>query len=113
MLIPKSPRRQKLREKKCLYPECGSTYYGPPNAKYCPEHRKPEHRKKKQIQPESVNEKNQTLNHQYTKATTIVVNCALEGCGHPFEITVYPRQYVYPKYCPEHRNEFRRIRLLK
>jgi len=41
------------------------------------------------------------------------MNCALEGCIHQFEVKIYPRQYIYPKYCPEHRNEYRRIRHLE
>jgi hypothetical protein len=43
----------------------------------------------------------------------MVMTCALEGCEHQFEVKVYPRQYVYPKYCPEHRNEYRRVRHLE
>ncbi len=43
----------------------------------------------------------------------MVMNCALEGCIHQFEVKIYPRQYIYPKYCPEHRNEYRRIRHLE
>jgi hypothetical protein len=42
----------------------------------------------------------------------MVLNCDLEGCDNQFEVKIYPRQYVYPKYCPEHRNEYRRIRHL-
>jgi stress-induced morphogen len=113
MQIPKSPRRQKLREKQCLYPGCATAYFGYPNTKYCPEHRKAKHRIKKQIEPENVNIQNQTLHHDYTKAVTQVLTCAFEGCSSQFEIMVYPRQYIYPKYCPEHRNEYRRIQLLK
>ena len=43
----------------------------------------------------------------------MVMNCALEGCDHQFEVKIYPRQYIYPKYCPEHRNEYKRIRHLQ
>lgn len=43
----------------------------------------------------------------------MVLNCALEGCGCQFEVKIYPRQYVYPKYCPDHRNEYKRIRHLQ
>jgi hypothetical protein len=28
-------------------------------------------------------------------------------------VKIYPRQYVYPKYCPDHRNEYRRVRHLQ
>jgi hypothetical protein len=43
----------------------------------------------------------------------MVMNCALEGCQNQFEVKIYPRQYIYPKYCPEHRNEYKRIRHLQ
>ena len=43
----------------------------------------------------------------------MVMGCALEGCKQHFEIKIYPRQYIYPKYCPQHRNEYRRIRHLQ
>jgi hypothetical protein len=43
----------------------------------------------------------------------MVMNCALEGCDHQFEVKIYPRQYIYPKYCPEHRNEYKRVRHLQ
>ena len=42
----------------------------------------------------------------------MVLNCHLEECDNQFEVKIFPRQYVYPKYCPEHRNEYRRIRHL-
>jgi hypothetical protein len=113
MQIPKSRRRQKVREKRCLYPGCVMEYFGLPHAKYCPEHRKPKYRIQKHVTPENVNVKNQTLNHNYTKVTDLVLNCSLEGCNRAFEIRIYPRQYIYPKYCPEHRNEYHRIQLLK
>ena len=41
------------------------------------------------------------------------MTCALESCNNQFEVKVYPRQYVYPKYCPMHRNEYKRIRHLQ
>jgi hypothetical protein len=113
MQIPKSRRRLKLREKQCSYQGCAETFFGLPNAKYCTEHRKARYRVIKQAEPENVNIKNQTLMHTYTKVTTMVVTCALQGCGRPVEIKIFPRQYIYPKYCPLHRNEFRRIQLLK
>jgi len=43
----------------------------------------------------------------------MVMNCALEGCDNQFEIKIYPRQYIYPKYCTEHRNEYKRVRHLQ
>lgn len=112
MLLPKSRRRQKLREKKCQYPGCGVAFFGIHISKYCPEHRKDHYRIRTKIKPEDVNIKNQTFRHNYTEVVTMVASCSLEGCGNQFEIRVFPRQFIYPKYCPEHRNEYRRIRYL-
>jgi len=113
MQLPKSRRRQKLREKKCLYPGCGKIFFGIHISKYCPEHRQDRYRIRKRTKPEDVNIKNQTFKHSYTEVVTMVMNCSLEGCNHQFEVKIYPRQYIYPKYCPDHRNEYRRIRLLQ
>lgn len=43
----------------------------------------------------------------------MVLSCALEACDNQFEVKVYPRQYIYPKYCPDHRNEYKRVRHLQ
>jgi hypothetical protein len=113
MQLPKSRRRQKLREKRCQYPGCGKIFFGIHISKYCPEHREDRYRIRKRTKPEDVNLKNQTFKHNYTEVVNMVMTCALEGCEHQFEVKVYPRQYVYPKYCPEHRNEYKRMRHLK
>jgi len=113
MQLPKSRRRQKLREKTCQYPGCGKVFFGIHISKYCPEHRQDRYRIRKRTKPEDVNIKNQTYKHNYTEVVTRVQECDLEGCENQFGIKIYPRQYVYPKYCPEHRNEYKRIRHLK
>jgi stress-induced morphogen len=113
MQLPKSRRRQKLREKKCLYPGCGKIFFGIHISKYCPEHRQDRYRIRKRTKPEDVNIKNQTFKHNYTEVVTMVMNCALEGCNQHFDMKIYPRQYIYPKYCPQHRNEYRRVRHLQ
>jgi hypothetical protein len=108
MQLPKSPKKPKIREKKCVYPGCGEIFYGIHAAKYCSVHRDPKTRVKEKPVVEHVTEKNQVLEHVYDRVKTVVMNCALEGCNAPFEVKVYPRQFVYPKYCPEHRNEHKR-----
>jgi hypothetical protein len=60
-----------------------------------------------------VNIKNQSFRHSFTEVSTMVMDCALDGCENQFEVKIYPRQYIYPKYCPEHRNEYKRIRHLQ
>jgi hypothetical protein len=109
MQLPKSRRRQKLREKKCQYPGCGKIFFGIHISKYCPEHRQDRYRIRKRTKPEDVNIKNQTYKHNYTEVVTMVLSCALEACDNQ----VYPRQYIYPKYCPDHRNEYKRVRHLQ
>jgi hypothetical protein len=113
MQLPKSRRRQKLREKKCQYPGCGKIFFGIHISKYCPEHRQDRYRIRKRTKPEDVNIKNQTFKHNYSEVIIMVLNCALEGCDNQFEVKIYPRQYIYPKFCPEHRNEYKRIRHLR
>jgi hypothetical protein len=41
------------------------------------------------------------------------MNCALEQCESQFTIKIFPRQYVYPKFCQDHRNEYKRERHLR
>jgi len=109
MQLPKTRRRQKLREKKCQYPGCGKIFFGIHIAKYCHEHRKDQYRIRKRAAPEDVNLKNQTIKHNNTEVQTVIMECGLEGCEHEFELKIFPRQYVYPKYCDMHRNEFKRV----
>ena len=113
MQLPKTRRRQKLREKTCLYPECGKIFFGIHISKYCHEHRKDRYRIRKRATPEDVNLKNQTIKHAYTEVVSVEMTCNLEGCEEKFSVKIFPRQFVYPKYCGSHRNEFRRIRHLE
>jgi hypothetical protein len=113
MQVPKSRRRQKLREKKCQYPGCGKIFFGIHISKFCPEHRQDRYRIRKSIKPEDVNIKNQTVKHNYTEVVIMDLPCTLEACDNQFKVMVYPRQYIYPKYCPNHRNEYKRLRHLK
>ena len=113
MLVPKNKRRQKLVEKKCGYPDCGVTFYGIPIAKYCPKHREEKYRIRKRKPATSPEEQNDILKHSYCESITVVKTCALEECDHTFPVKVLPRVYIYPKYCPEHRNEYKRLRHLE
>lgn len=108
MQIPKGRRKPKLKEKKCAHPGCENTFYGIHAAKYCVEHRDPASRPKEKPVMEDVSVNNRVIEHSYTVVQEITVPCALEGCENQFEIKVYPKQFVYPKYCPEHRNEHKR-----
>jgi hypothetical protein len=51
---------------------------------------------------------NQVIKHNYSYNAIQTHQCALEGCPCTFEVTIVPRQVLYPKYCESHRSEFRR-----
>jgi len=113
MLLPKTPRGQKFKEKRCMYPGCDKIFHGIHISKYCVEHRKDMYRIRKRTKPEDVNLKNQTIQHRYTTVVEQTMTCALEQCENQFTIKIFPRQYIYPKFCPDHRNEYRRERHLR
>jgi hypothetical protein len=108
MQIPKKARPQQMIEKKCSIDGCGVLFKGGPSSKYCIVHRDPKTRVKEKIAPELVTLKNQVVQHEYTNVETVIQTCALEGCKEKFEVKIFPKQYIYPKYCPEHRNEHKR-----
>jgi hypothetical protein len=113
MQLPKTPRGQKFKEKICMYPGCGKVFHGIHISKYCVEHRKDRYRIRKRTKPENVNLKNQTIQHKYTTVVEQTMTCALEQCESQFTIKIFPRQYIYPKFCQDHRNEYRRERHLR
>lgn len=109
MDVPRTHRYEKLKFKKCLYPECEEYFRGTGFSKYCIEHRKREYRKvidrlnKKVVIVENPNQK---YIHELDKPAIITFNCFI--CKVAFNIKVYPSIYVYPQYCEEHRNEYKR-----
>jgi len=123
IVIDKTVRKKKQVEKFCRFPvseteKCGKSFFGIGPSKYCEEHRKLKYRKfinqhlaaaKKAITP-VMEEGNQVIKHKLQQATTYKCKCALEGCEAEFDIIVYPRTYIYPMYCPEHRSEYKRSR---
>lgn len=54
---------------------------------------------------------NQTYRHTHCKITIVTFTCVL--CGADFDLQVYPNIYVYPKYCENHRNQYKRTLWLK
>lgn len=99
----------KLTVRQCQYPGCTEYYQGKGFSKYCATHRAREYRKvidrvnKKPVIKENPN---QIYKHELVEAKIIIFQCA--ACSLDFEIKVYPGIYIYPKYCEEHRNEWRR-----
>jgi len=113
MQIPKKAPKQKLVDKACEVPGCGKVFRGVHSAKYCEQHRDPQCREKKKKPVEDVTIHNQIIAPDETGVKTVMLTCALEGCGESFEVKLYPKQFVYPKYCLEHRNEHKRAKHLE
>ena len=62
---------------------------------------------------ERVTRHNQIILHNYRQATERRCECRLLGCPESFDVTLIPNQVLYPKYCEDHRSEFRRENFLK
>ena len=62
---------------------------------------------------ERVTRHNQIFLHNYRQAVDRACGCQLLGCRQEFTITLIPGQVLYPKYCDEHRSEYRRGHFLR
>lgn len=62
---------------------------------------------------ERVTLHNQILVHNFKHAVERACECRLIGCAQTFPITLIPNQALYPKYCQDHRTEFRRKEFLR
>lgn len=62
---------------------------------------------------ERVTRHNQIIRHNFTETTPTTCECRLIGCPRSFELTLIPNQALYPKFCEEHRSEFRRANFLR
>lgn len=60
-----------------------------------------------------IRAENQIVTHNFKTPQKQMHPCALQGCEVSFELTLLPNQWVYPKYCPKHRSEFRRQHFLE
>lgn len=119
MVIPKRKKKEKLVEKTCAFPDCKKIFFGTGASRYCEKHRSRKYRKiidktvvKKRKIVDTL-DTNQTIEHSYNEVQRIQFECALDGCTNQFEVKVFPKIFVYPKYCNEHRNPYKRERFLK
>lgn len=108
MQLPKYKKKKRIKLKVCQEPGCGREFLGHPIAKYCELHRDIKHRQKRKKVIEAVDVKNMVFKHSYSEVMDVEFSCQLPGCANLYMVRVYPKQYVYPKYCLEHRNEYRR-----
>jgi len=103
------------KEKTCKFPGCNNKFVGVGSRKFCDEHKDPKLRATKIDNSAKKAEKirlaadwdlsNQIIKHNFLEGTETIQTCP---CGKKFKVILFPNQYVYPKYCEEHRNPYRR-----
>ncbi len=113
MQLPKYKKKKRLKHKVCQEPGCGREFIGHPIAKYCELHRNISNRTRKVKTYEAVDVKNFIFKHAFTEVTTIEFPCRLPKCNQKYAVKLFPKQYIYPKFCLEHRNEFKREKFMK
>lgn len=113
MQLPKYKKKKRIKLKICQEPGCGREFWGHPIAKYCELHRDIKLRQKQKKNVESIEAKNIIFRHNYTEAMDLTFKCCLEGCNELFTIKVFPKQTVYPRFCMEHRNDFKRENFIR
>ncbi|MDB5103878.1 MAG: hypothetical protein JWP91_1567 [Fibrobacteres bacterium] len=60
-----------------------------------------------------VTRHNQIFLHNFTQSVERSCECQLMGCTQSFDLTLIPNQVLYPKYCEEHRSEYRRSNFMR
>ena len=118
-------RPQKIISRQCQFPGCDEvfTIVGGGKDKYCPEHKKKKYRSELYSVPKDVSAVNDINGNPLhpkdvnvikkfdcTKAFKTELIC--ECCKKPYDVLALPSESMYPKYCPEHRNEYKRNRYL-
>lgn len=106
--------------KTCEFLGCTNSFIGFATKKYCDDPRcielRVEFNKNKKKENISINNDNIVINKNYKKklkhGQTLIVRCRAhspEGrCENKYSIVIDNSQYIYPKYCVCHRNEFKR-----
>lgn len=108
MQLPKYRAEKKKRVKYCQYAACGKEFIGVHVQKYCDFHTDPHNRKRIRPKREDPGVRNNIFSHGFAGRVNAVFCCALSGCGREFAVSLYPGQKIYPKFCENHRSEFRR-----
>ena len=108
MQLPRYKKKKRVKLKICQEPGCGKEFLGHPIAKYCELHRNIANRTRKIKEYEAVDLKNFVFKHNFTEVTDVELTCHLDGCDSKYTVKIFPKQYVYPKFCETHRNDYKR-----
>jgi hypothetical protein len=106
-------KNETQKEKCCQFPRCKEKFIGRGKSKYCEEHRKDKYKKELYKQEKKKLGDNSYIKHDNEECLIIIKKCGLKGCVNEFDIKLIPNQYIYPKYCEEHRNKFKRDNYIK
>ena len=106
-------QKVKLKLKECKYSGCKKAFLGHPISKYCEFHRNIKNREKKNCKKQDVSENNRIIDHDNKMIINETLRCGLKGCRTKYTIEILPKVFVYPKYCLEHRNAFKRDNFLR
>ena len=97
----------------CQFEGCNKEFFASYNKIYCKEHSKEKYKhqkyynyKRKKDCIEDIQKENIYYKHDSFSSEVVIFRCVC--CEKPFEVMILPRQYVYPKFCEEHRNEHKR-----
>ncbi len=107
-------KKRKRVKKICKHPGCMKEFIGHPIAKYCEEHRDAKIRLKyknemNKNKEKLVDENNLTFSHSFREVVVVEFACSYKGCNKKYRVKIFPQQFKYPKYCEEHRNEYKRL----
>ena len=113
MQLPKYKKKKRIKLKVCQEPGCGREFWGHPIAKYSELHRDIKQRQKQKKDYDSIETRNMVFKHNYTEVVEVDFQCCLDGCPALFPIKLFPKQFVYPRFCLAHRNDFKRSNFIR
>lgn len=105
------------KETQCAFIGCTNTFIGPPQQKYCLNQqcivaRKLAASQVKKTKPEPDTDNIIISNGKFKAGTILKIQCSATGpagrCSHDFVVVYDTQRTVYPKYCEDHRNKYRR-----
>ena len=108
------PRCGEYKWKICQDETCGREFWGHHVAKYCELCRTPRMRAirrariKKRREAAHNDKVNMEFKHSFYEVNESEFTCKLDGCNNKYRVKIFPKQFIYPRYCEEHRNEHKR-----
>lgn len=102
--------RMKKKWKLCQEPGCNKEFFDYAVAKYCPPHRDQNLRRRRRWKagPDLVNQPVQARTPVTGDTIDMIYKCQLPGCRNEFRVKQFPGMAVIPRYCPDHRSEYKR-----